>query len=199
MNSLVLKDTLQPCFYRFCLIRILQTIADMRNKWPSRRIVIGKTYLDAAYQRVHKNAQIADTCIKIVGKPAFLCLRLPFGNTPAPSEYTIISEAETDLGNNLLADTSRDAKNLQSPHQKLLPREGYLPASDPLVKEDHIVVNIEAKDSSMYGFIDEIITITIDNLRLVECTKNTALLIIYTIFRPRKSDKPLKRDDPLLP
>ena len=44
--------------------------------------------------------------------------------------------------------------------------------------------------------IDDIINITIDDPRWVECAKNAALLIIHTIFIPRKSDKPLKRDDP---
>ena len=49
----------------------------------------------------------------------------------------------------------------------------------------------------MDGFIDDIITITIDYPRWVERAKNAALLIIHTIFRPQHSDKPLKRDAPL--
>ena len=48
----------------------------------------------------------------------------------------------------------------------------------------------------MYGFIDDIITITIDNTYWVERAKNSALLVIYTIFRPLHSNKPLKRNDP---
>ena len=40
--------------------------------------------------------------------------------------------------------------------------EDYLPDSDPLVKADHPAVNIESKEASMDGFIDNIITITID-------------------------------------
>ena len=58
-------------------------------------------------------------------------------------------------------------------------------------------MNIEEHDDSMVELIDEIITITIDNPHWVERAKNTALLIIYTIFRPRKSEKPLKQHDPL--
>ena len=49
----------------------------------------------------------------------------------------------------------------------------------------------------MYGLIDEIITITIDNPCWVERAKNTTLLIIHTIFRPRQYDEPLKRYNPL--
>ena len=35
--------------------------------------------LNAANRRVHANTQIVATCIAIVGKLDFLCLRLPFG------------------------------------------------------------------------------------------------------------------------
>ena len=49
----------------------------------------------------------------------------------------------------------------------------------------------------MYGFRNDIIYITIEDPCWVERAKNEALLIIHTIFRPRKSNKPLIRDDPL--
>ena len=197
MNNRVLKDTLQPCFYGLCLLRIIRTILAMRIKWPSKRILIGKTGPDAAHPHVHANIYIAATCIPILGKPAFLYLRLPFGTTPAPEEYTTTSKAAIFLGNYLLADTSWDAKKLQSPHRHLLHREDCLPASEPLVKTYQIAVNIEAKEASMDILIDDIITITIDNPCWVDRAKNSALLIIHTIFRPRKYDKPMKQDDPL--
>ena len=61
-------------------------IAAMRIKWSSKRILIGKTYLDASHRRVHANEQIASTFITIVGKLAFLYLHIPFGITPVPEE-----------------------------------------------------------------------------------------------------------------
>ena len=67
-------------------------------------IIIGKTDLDAAYRRIHANAKTPSTCITIVEKLAFICLKLPFGTTHAPAEYTTISKAEIDLGNNTLRD-----------------------------------------------------------------------------------------------
>ena len=86
VNNWLLRDTLQTCFYGSCLIKIRHMIAAMRIKWPSKRIVIGKIDLDAAYRRVHTNAQIASKFIAIVGKLAFLCLCLYFGTTPATAE-----------------------------------------------------------------------------------------------------------------
>ena len=77
-------------------------ISAMRRRWPTKRINIGKTDLDAAYRRIHANAKTESTCIAIVGELSFLCLRLPFGTTPAPAEYTTVSEAAIDLGKNIL-------------------------------------------------------------------------------------------------
>ena len=82
-----------------------------------------KKVLDAAYRRIHANAKTASTCIAIVDELAFLCLRLPFGTTPAPAEYVTISEAAIDLGNEILRDESWDTDDLNSPHQSLLPQE----------------------------------------------------------------------------
>ena len=78
----------------------------MRSRWPTKRILIGKTDLDAAYRRIHANAKTASTCISIVDELYFLCLGLPFGTTPAPAEFTTISEAAIDLGNDILQDQS---------------------------------------------------------------------------------------------
>ena len=63
MNNRVLRDTLQLCFYGFCLLRILQMIAAMRIKWTSKCILIVKIDLDAAYRRVHANTKIVSTCM----------------------------------------------------------------------------------------------------------------------------------------
>ena len=49
----------------------------------------------------------------------------------------------------------------------------------------------------MYGFRNDIIYITIEDPCWVERAKNTALLVIHTIFRLLQPYKPLKRDDPL--
>ena len=49
----------------------------------------------------------------------------------------------------------------------------------------------------MDGFIDNSITITVDDEHWIYCTKSAALLVIHTLFRPVQPSKPLKRDYPL--
>ena len=69
-------------------------ISAKRSRWPTKRIFIGKTDLDAAYRQIHAHANTASAFIAIVDELAFFCLRLPFGTTPAPAEYTTISERQ---------------------------------------------------------------------------------------------------------
>ena len=101
-------------------------IVAMRLKWPQTPILIGKADLDAAYRRLHVRGAIAATCISILGTMAFICLRLPFGTSPAPGEYTAISKAIMDLGNDLLADITWDPDILHSPNNHLMPEPEYL-------------------------------------------------------------------------
>ena len=112
VNNQVQQESLQPCFYGFCLLSILHMISAMRSRWPTKQILIGKIDLDAACRRIHENAKNASTCIAIVNEIAFLCLRLPFGTTPAPAEYMTVSEAAIDIGNYLFQEQSWDTDDL---------------------------------------------------------------------------------------
>ena len=98
-------------------------ISAMRNKWPTKRILVGKTDLDEAYLRIHANAKIAQTFIACCSWNGRICLRLPIVTTPAPEEYTTVSEAEIDLGNDIIWDESWDTDDLNSPHISLLLQE----------------------------------------------------------------------------
>ena len=98
-------------------------ISVMRSRWPTKLSLIGTTDLDAAYRRIHANATTASKCIAIVNELYFLHFRLTFCTTPAPGEYTTVSEAAIDLGNDLLQDESSYTDDLNSPHRSLLPQE----------------------------------------------------------------------------
>ena len=74
----------------------------LRIKWPTKRVLIGNTDVDAAYCRIHANTTTTLTCIEIVGELAFLCLSFPFGTTPMPAEYMTASKAAIYIGNDVL-------------------------------------------------------------------------------------------------
>ena len=68
---------------------------------------------------------------------------------------------------------------------------GNLATADPLA------VDITATESSMDGFIDNIITRTVDDKHWTERAQSAALLVIHTLFRPLQPSEPLKLDDPI--
>ena len=74
--------------------------------------------------------------------------------TPAPVEYTTVSKAAIDLGNDILRDKSWDYTEIQSPHRKSIEEEEYKPEQDPLFQAYQLAVYIEKKEASMDGFID---------------------------------------------
>ena len=51
-----------------------------------------------------------------------------------------------------------------------------------LAKSDTLAVEIIATEASMYGFIDDIITITVDGDHWIDRAKTAALLVIHTLF-----------------
>ena len=164
----------------------------MQRKWPTKRIFIGKTDLDAAYRRIHANMTTASKCISIVYELAFICLRLPFGTKHAPEEYTTVIEAAIDLGRNLLWDESWDTDDLNSPHQSLLPQEDTHNPESHIETAYPLSVDTTATEASIYGFIDDIITITVYDEHWIDFTKSAALLVIHTLFRPLQPSETLK-------
>ena len=153
--------------------------------------------MDAAYRRIDANTKTVLICIAIVDELAFICLMLPFGTTPVPTEYMTISEAEMDLGNDLLQDQSWDTDDLNSPHQALLQQNKKQQSASHLETAYPLEVEITATEASMDGFIDYIITIIVDDEHCIDRTTITALLVIYTLFQPLQPSEPLKQDDPL--
>ena len=124
-------------------------------------------------------------------------MQLPFGITTASLEYTNASKAVIDLGKNLLRDEYWDTENLNLPHRYSFPNEDIKKSSNHLAKADPLAVEITAIEASMYRFIRDIITITVDDNHWIERAKSADLLIIHTLFQPLQPSAPLKRYNPL--
>ena len=56
---------------------------------------------------------------------------------------------------------------------------------------DTVEVDIKEKSLSMYGFINYIINLIVDDPTWVERAKNPALLLIHTILHPLHASDPL--------
>ena len=92
-----------------------------------------------------------------------------------------------DIQNYIPRGESWDIYNLNSPQRS----EKRVANLDPLS------VFIKATESSMDGFIDNIVTVTVDDKHWIELAKIAVLLVICTLFRPLQPSEPLKQDDPI--
>ena len=68
------------------------------------------------------------------------------------------------------------------PHQSLLPQEEKQQSESHLVTADPLTVDITATEASMDSFINDIITITVDDEYWIDRAKIAALWVIYTLF-----------------
>ena len=91
-NLRVIEDKIPDCQYGHALRRFLHGICDMRHRHPGIPIIITKTDMDAAYRRIHSAIQATVTCITILANIAYLLTTLPFGSSPAPALFSIISD-----------------------------------------------------------------------------------------------------------
>ena len=69
------------------------------------------------------------------------------------------------------------------PHRSLLPPEEKQKYASHLAKSDALAVDIIATEALMDGFIDDIITIMVDDKHWIYRAKSAALLVIHTLFQ----------------
>ena len=79
----------------------------------------------------------------------------------------------------------------------LLPQEDKQQSTSHFATEDPLELDITATEVSIDGFIDGIVTITVDYKHWIYCARSAALLVIHTLFRPLHPSESLKQYDPI--
>ena len=99
-------------------LRIVHKIVHLRQLFPNKIIWIRKEDVKSAYRRIHMQASTAlhsGVQFDIDGIEYFLIsLRLPFGGSPCPSEFCLLSDILTDTLNDLMHCKEWNAKTMHS-------------------------------------------------------------------------------------
>ena len=127
VNKRVITEELPPCLFGFCLQRILHYIVDTRRRLPTVRILIGKYDIKSAYRRAHLSAETAVESLMIFENILYLALRMTFGGSPCPSQWSCISETMCDLANDLIQCDKWKHRELFSINQARIPSPRRLP------------------------------------------------------------------------
>ena len=197
LNIQIIDEELDACIYGQCLRRLLHQMHQLRTDHPDKIIYIVKHDLDAAYRRLHVHPDFAVRCKTIINDVAYLLVRLPFGVSAGTSMYSLISEAIFDLVNDLLLDPVWDPATLHSPHYKSLRKPEKLDKDIPFGKANKLHVYVPSRNTFCDGYIDDCVTMALDESNNVAKAQNALPLGVHTIMRPVHHNEPIFRNDPL--
>ena len=197
LNNQILDKELESCIFGHCLRRLLHQIHRLRLAHPKRTIYIIKHDLDAAYRPIHVHPDFAIRATTVIGEIAYILTRFSFGVSAAPSMYSLISEAFFDRVNDLLTDPVWNPKSLHSPHKTEFQKPKPFHNSIPFDKANKLHVDVPLRKSFCDGYIDDCITISLDEEELIEKSQNALPLGVHTVFRPLMMNEPTERNDSL--
>jgi hypothetical protein len=166
----------------------------MRIRHPNLRILQKKEDMDAAYRRIHASALAACLVIAILEGIAYILTRLPFGSTPAPSLFSIISDSITDIIQDLTTDPTWDPKSFPSSVNEADEPPLYLPNDVPLGKANELSVPLPPRDIVTDDYIDDIIQAGIATEDIILKMHHAIPLVLESVIRQIHPDDASKRD-----
>ena len=122
-------------------------------------ILFNKYDLESAYKRIHVLLMYALQFITIMGRIAYLLLRLPFGTTPAAVRFCTISETVTDFAQKIAKDKTWNPTHLKSDLAHLIPEADQPEDLIPLQQKPfHLLIQPDLKNIHVDVYVDDIIT-----------------------------------------
>lgn len=163
VNSRVIEEEMLPCMFGYCLLRVVHFIVNLRRRHLFVRIVLRKDDLKSAYKRFHLDwisAVRSAVRVLIMGVHYILIsLRLPFGGSPCPPEFCLLTDIITDTVNDLLCCKSWNPIKISSDFTVKVPQATFLPDEIPFGQARSMSVSLPDEDHGKADvFIDDIIT-----------------------------------------
>ena len=167
VNSRVLDDQLEPCMFGHALLRVIHRIVHSRIRNPDTIIWLRKEDFKSAYRRLHLKASSAITSAVTITfdneKYVLIPLRLPFGGSPCPSDFCVVSDIITDAINDLMSNKDWDPNIVHSTYVSKIPTAKPSPIDIPFAIGRELSVTMPDNDDGAADcFIDDIITSAAD-------------------------------------
>ena len=200
INSRVQKENLEPCMFGHTLLRLIHKIVQLRARFPDKIIWIRKEDAKSAYRRIHVNANTAvQAAVQLTidnEDYVLISLRLPFGGSPCPAEFCLVSDIITDAINDLMNCKGWDPKVIHSDYLTKIPKEKPLAKDIPFAQACQLSVSLEEQDTCKADvFVDDVITIGADIGDNLDRVKAAPCSIMHALAH-KNSEKPhVKRDN----
>ena len=200
INSRVLDDKLEPCMFGYTFLRIIHKIVQLRKRFPDKTIWIRKDDTKSAYRRIHISADTVVQCgvqLKIDEVDyLLLSLRLPFGGSPCPSEFCLVSDVITDVINDLMDCKQWDPFSISSDYVKQIPAPSKLPSEVPFGKAMELSIEIpEETECKSDVFVDDIITFGVDKGDNLQRIMAAPCTVMHALAHKVDGKSHVKRDN----
>ena len=214
INQRVIESELTDTQYGFALSRHLHKIHAIRYYNPDKRILCNKVDIDKAFRRLHTTPNISAKCsatwhahqidndgnltTKSDTEVGTILTRLPFGSSPAPSKFSILSEISFDLAHDLMHCEHWDTDTFLPPLHDQIPQPSRLDDNIPFGPALPVDVPIppDTKGGSE-GFVDDGTNAVLDspeNSEMVKRTRLNNLMALHLLCRPHAGhDEPISR------
>ena len=200
VNSRVIKDNLEPCMFGHTLLRVIHYIVNLRARHPRKKIWLRKEDFKSAYRRLHTRARTASrSAIRVKIKGIWyiiLSLRLPFGGSPCPNDFCLMSDVITDTINDLLACSDWNHKEIHSAYFAKIPAAKPSDKSIAFGQAKPFSISMPDEDSGKADcFIDDIISCCVDIGDNLERLMTAPCTILHAVATNSSGDSSIKRDN----
>ena len=200
VNSRVDDTVLERCMFGHAFLRIVHFIVHLRQQHPNKKIWLRKDDTKSAYRRMHMSADTvvqAGVQLKIEDEDyLLLSLRLPFGGSPCPSKFCLLSDLLTDTINDLMNCEEWDPFIMKSEYVYKVPAPKMLPEQVPFAEAKEMSVTLEKDECCKSDvFVDDIITVGVDidnNLAKIVAAPCT---IMHAVAHKANGDTFIPRQD----
>ena len=195
-NDLIDQDQLIDLVMGHCLDRVIHQIVTLRWHHPDDRILLSKFDWASAYRRIHGDGDVAARNITLdpSNKFAHLNLRLTFGASANPAEFSVVSEVSTDLCNDIADFDDWNPSCCVSPLQDGIGPPDYLADDIPLAPARELAVTIPPRPHGYHDcYLDDMIQLFLATPANITRCPSIVPLVIHLVTRPLADDEPIPR------
>jgi hypothetical protein len=197
VNQLIDQLQLTQLVYGHCLPRIIHQVVALRYFFPALAILLGKYDWSKAYRRKNSSGRAAAQSLTIdaTGKYAHCHTRLTFGGAANPSIFSDVTEAATDLANDIAAMDDWDPSVCQSPLQSGVGTPIIRPPDEPFAVAAELSVAVELRPKGYHDvFLDDMLQLFLATPENLNRSPAIIPLVMHLLTRPVADDEPILRE-----
>jgi hypothetical protein len=175
--------------------RLIYHISYLQQLYPDKQILMTNVDWKSADRRIHLRPSTAVRSRTSIDGLLLMALRMRFGGSPNPAQWSDVSEVVTDLANDLVRRNDWDPQQFKSPHQALLSTDeavdndrGEIRPDDAFAEPEFFAVDEPEDNMERFDcYLDDIFGVFMD--REAERRAAAIPLALHRVGRPHDPNR----------